>query len=201
MVNIWLEINIKVFLNTFLSYGAERTIDSICWYDLVWANVINFSECSVAFQIGRISQFTQDNLVKFMNFLELPMKWTIMLQILKHMGWRISSSCFNSFLFACGNLTSIVIFSSLYRFFLIGFCNPNCCDFFMSSSMFSQWKMIELSVGQNLSWYVLSFFVWHSFRFTFVHTAKLKMSSSEWLLPLSNGLCSHNVIYQFRKCC
>ena len=102
----------------------------------------------------------------------------------------------SGFLFTCGNFT--LIFTVFFRFFgsdffLNGFSKPFIVRS-RSSFLFSQWKSLNCTSGLVL----LCFFVSSSdalFSFYICsHSKAEKVRFSEWLLPLTNGICARDVI-------
>ena len=96
--------------------------------------------------------------------------------------------------FTCGYLT---LFFTLHllgsEFFLSGFPNPFVVRS-KSSFLLSQWKFFELYVRTCPAMF-FCFVVWRSFSFYICsHSKAEKVNFSEWLLPLTNGICARDVI-------
>ena len=96
------------------------------------------------------------------------------------------------FRFTCGIGLRILKFFYFYSIFLN--CFPNIFIVHYRSSFFVNSMKNFWILGQDLSCYVFVSYSDALFRFTFVYTAKLKVNFSEWLLPLTYGICARDVI-------
>ena len=101
----------------------------------------------------------------------------------------------SGFLFTCGNFTLIFTVFSIFwiRFFCKWFFNSFIVSS-RSSFLFSQWKFFELYVRTcPMFFFVSSSDALFSF-YICSHSKAEKVEFSEWLLPLTNGICARDVI-------